>query len=89
MEKGNSNTVGKGLDYLNFLLADVRDGIGPFLGIYLLSDRHWNLRDIGIVTSIMTFAGVIAQTPAGHLLISTGINMLSLSLLHCCLESAQ
>lgn len=54
-----------GLDYTNFFLADVRDGIGPFLGIYLLSAHHWNLRDIGIVSSIATFAGVLAQTPAG------------------------
>ncbi|MCF0059135.1 MFS transporter [Dyadobacter sp. CY356] len=55
----------RGLDFINFTLADVRDGIGPFLGIYLLSSQHWNLKDIGIVTSIATFAGVIVQTPAG------------------------
>lgn len=55
----------RGLDYINFSLADVRDGIGPFLGIYLLSVHHWNLKDIGIVSSIATFAGVIVQTPAG------------------------
>ena len=57
----------RGLDYINFSLADVRDGIGPFLGIYLLSVHHWNLRDIGIVSSIATFAGVLVQTPAGAL----------------------
>lgn len=55
----------RGLDYINFSLADVRDGIGPFLGIYLLSVHHWNLKDIGIVSSIATFAGVVVQTPAG------------------------
>ncbi|MEO6686906.1 MAG: MFS transporter [Dyadobacter sp.] len=55
----------RGLDFINFTLADVRDGIGPFLGIYLLSSQHWNLKDIGVVTSIATFAGVIVQTPAG------------------------
>ena len=55
----------RGLDFINFTLADVRDGIGPFLGIYLLSAQHWNLRDIGIATSIATFAGVLFQTPAG------------------------
>ncbi len=54
----------RGLDYTNFFLADVRDGIGPFLGIYLLS-QHWNLANIGMVTSVATFAGVLAQTPAG------------------------
>ncbi len=34
----------RGLDFINFTLADVRDGIGPFLGIYLLSSQHWNLK---------------------------------------------
>jgi MFS family permease len=57
----------RGLDYTNFFMADVRDGIGPFLGIYLLSTHNWNVKDIGIVTSIAGFAGVIAQTPAGTL----------------------
>jgi len=55
----------RGLDLINFTLADVRDGIGPFLGIYLLSSQHWNLKDIGIATSLATFAGVVVQTPAG------------------------
>jgi len=55
----------RGLDFINFTLADVRDGIGPFLGIYLLSSQHWNLKDIGLATSIATFAGVMVQTPAG------------------------
>ncbi|MBE9462698.1 hypothetical protein ACFP1I_09325 [Dyadobacter subterraneus] len=36
----------RGLDLINFTLADVRDGISPFLGIYLLSSQHWNLKDI-------------------------------------------
>lgn len=55
----------RGLDLINISLADVRDGIGPFLGIFLLSSQHWNLKDIGIATSLATFAGVIVQTPAG------------------------
>lgn len=57
----------RGLDLINLSLADVRDGIGPFLGIFLLSSQHWNLKDIGIATSLATFAGVIVQTPAGAL----------------------
>jgi hypothetical protein len=30
------------LDWLNFFLADVKDGLGPFLAIYLLSSQHWD-----------------------------------------------
>ena len=65
MKVGSKSQSLRGLDFINFTLADVRDGIGPFLGIYLLSAQHWNLRDIGIATSIATFAGVMVQTPAG------------------------
>ncbi len=64
MEHSKSRSL-RGLDLINFSLADMRDGIGPFLGIFLLSSQHWNLRDIGIATSLATFAGVIVQTPAG------------------------
>jgi len=37
------------LDWLNFFLADVKDGLGPFLAIYLLSSRHWDPGEIGMV----------------------------------------
>ncbi len=30
------------LDSLNFFLADVRDGLGPYLAIYLLAVHHWD-----------------------------------------------
>lgn len=31
----------KALDWANFFLADVRDGLGPYLAIYLLTSLHW------------------------------------------------
>lgn len=31
----------------SFFIADVRDGLGPFLGIFL-TERHWTPDDIGI-----------------------------------------
>jgi MFS family permease len=52
---------------LNFFLADVRGGLGPYLAIYLLVERSWDEASIGIVMSIATAAGVLAQTPAGAL----------------------
>jgi len=30
------------LDWSNFFLSDVRDGIGPYLGIYLLATYNWD-----------------------------------------------
>jgi MFS family permease len=61
-----------GLDALNLFLADVRDGLGPYLAIYLLAARGpehgWNEATIGVVMTIAGIAGLIAQTPAGALI---------------------
>lgn len=56
------------LDALNFFLADVRDGLGPYLAIYLLTEQKWDEASIGIVMSIAGLAGIAAQTPAGALI---------------------
>lgn len=45
------------LDSVNFFLADVRDGLGPYLAIYLLAVHQWEPASIGLV---MTLAGVAA-----------------------------
>ncbi len=57
----------RALDALNVFLADVRDGVGPYLAIFLIATHHWNEGDVGIVMSVAGIAGVIAQTPAGAL----------------------
>lgn len=57
----------KALDWANFFLADVRDGLGPYLAIYLLTSRHWEAQNIGLAMSVMGVATVFAQTPAGIL----------------------
>ena len=59
------------LDALNFFLADVRQGLGPYLAIYLLTERHWAQDQIGFVMTIATVSGLIMQTPAGALTDST------------------
>ncbi|EWY40274.1 MFS transporter [Skermanella stibiiresistens SB22] len=58
---------GRSLDGLNFFLADVRDGLGPYLAIYLLTVQHWDEASIGLVMSIAGIAGIVAQMPAGAL----------------------
>ena len=55
----------RALDAANFFLADVRDALGPYLAIYLLTERKWDEASIGVVMSIATVAGILAQTPAG------------------------
>jgi len=56
----------RGLDWLNFFLADVQTGVGPFLAIYL-AKQGWNEELVGTALSIGGIAGIIAQTPAGAL----------------------
>jgi len=63
-----TGNVERALDALNFFLADVRDGLGPYLAIYLLTEQKWDEASIGIVMSVAAIAGIIAQTPAGALI---------------------
>jgi predicted MFS family arabinose efflux permease len=67
----SSRRIAFALDALNFFLADVRDGLGPYLAVYLLTVQHWNEAEIGLVMSIGGFAGIIGQTPAGALIDTT------------------
>ena len=60
--------VERSLDALNFFLADVRDGLGPYLAIYLLTEQKWDQASIGVVMSVAAVAGIVAQTPAGALI---------------------
>ncbi|GGB27629.1 MFS transporter [Sphingomonas metalli] len=61
----------RALDAMNFFLADVRDGLGPYLAIYLVSVRGpthgWNEASAGLVMTIAGIAGLIANAPAGAL----------------------
>jgi predicted MFS family arabinose efflux permease len=56
----------RGLDALNFFLADVQTGVGPFLAIYL-AGHGWNEERVGIALTCGGVAGILAQTPAGGL----------------------
>ncbi|MGA9721275.1 MAG: MFS transporter [Candidatus Binatus sp.] len=56
----------RGLDWLNFLLADVQSGVGPFLAIYL-AGYGWNEQRVGLALTIGGIAGIASQTPAGAL----------------------
>jgi hypothetical protein len=35
-----------GLDLLTFLMADVRDGVGPYLPVFLKGGLHWQSGEI-------------------------------------------
>ena len=56
----------RGLDWVNFFLADVQTGVGPFLAIYLTTNK-WNEERVGLALTVGGIAGIITQTPAGEL----------------------
>jgi MFS family permease len=56
-----------GLDVLTFLMADVRDGVGPFLSVYLIGGQHWQSGEIGVAMAASSIAAAICQIPAGLL----------------------
>jgi MFS family permease len=70
-QREDQKIAGRALDAANFFLADVRDGLGPYLAIYLLTEQKWDEARIGIVMSIAAIAGIVAQTPAGALVDAT------------------
>lgn len=58
------------LKALNFFMADMQAGIGPFLGIFLLS-KGWQSGPIGTVMSLGGVAGMLMTMPAGAVIDST------------------
>ena len=70
-EAGGSPTAYHALDASNLFLADVRDGLGPYLAVYLLTVQHWDEASIGLLMSIAAAAGLLAQTPAGAFIDAT------------------
>ncbi|WP_175720355.1 MFS transporter [Burkholderia anthina] len=56
----------RALEALNFFLADVQAGIGPFAGVILLS-RGWSADTIGFVMTLTGLAAMVATPPAGAL----------------------
>jgi MFS family permease len=57
----------RALDRLNFFLAALLSGFGPFVPIYL-TDRGWSPEQIGFVLTSGGVAALATQIPAGELL---------------------
>jgi MFS family permease len=58
------------LQWLNFFMADMQAGVGPFLGVFLLS-YGWHSGLIGTVMTIGGVAGMLMSAPAGGLVDAT------------------
>ena len=62
-----SSTSLSGLDGINFFLAGMQAGFGPFVAV-LLADENWTQQNIGFVLSASGLAGLLSQLPGGELL---------------------
>jgi MFS family permease len=49
---------------VNFFMADMQSGIGPFVGVFL-AERGWNSGLIGTAMTIGSIAGMLITTPVG------------------------
>lgn len=65
-ERATAMRPARALEALNFFLADVQAGIGPFAGVILLS-RGWSADAIGSVLTLAGLAGMAATPLAGAL----------------------
>jgi predicted MFS family arabinose efflux permease len=54
----------RGLDWFIFFLADVQTGFGPFVAVYLTTQK-WTQVEIGFVLSIGGLVALIGQMPGG------------------------
>ena len=57
----------RGLDWFIFFLADVQTGVGPFIAVYLTTEK-WTQAQIGLVLSIGSVVGLIGQMPGGAII---------------------
>jgi MFS family permease len=55
-----------GLDWLNFFVADVQTGFGPFIAVYLTT-KGWTEVEIGFALSVGSATMMLSQVPAGAL----------------------
>ena len=53
-----------GLDWLNFFVANVQTGFGPFIAVYLTENR-WTTAEVGFALTIGTTCSLVSQIPAG------------------------
>jgi MFS family permease len=56
------------LKAVNFFIADVQNGMGPYIALFLQSSVGWGPAQIGSALAAGNIAQVLAQTPAGALI---------------------
>ena len=59
-------SANRSLDLVNFFVADVQTGFGPFVAVYLTTHK-WTQVEIGFALTLGTMTSLISQLPAGVL----------------------
>jgi MFS family permease len=54
----------RALDWLNFFVANVQTGFGPFIASYLATHK-WTQGEIGLALSVGTISAMVSQVPGG------------------------
>ena len=57
----------RGLDWMNFFMADVQMAVGAFVASYLAAGRQWDAAQVGLVVAAQNIATMLAQPAAGAL----------------------
>eukprot|EP00456_Euglypha_rotunda_P015293 TRINITY_DN148_c0_g1_i1.p2 TRINITY_DN148_c0_g1~~TRINITY_DN148_c0_g1_i1.p2 ORF type:complete len:435 (-),score=97.70 TRINITY_DN148_c0_g1_i1:1328-2632(-) len=70
----------RAIDGVTFFLADVADGLGPFLVIDLTTRRGWSASDAGLALALMLLGTVISQAFVGAWIDRTLHKRLAISL---------
>lgn len=56
----------RGLDWFIFCVADIQTGFGPFIAVYLTTQK-WTQIDIGLILSVSGLVALAGQMPGGWL----------------------
>ena len=51
------------LDALNFLLADVRGALGPYVNVFLVTQQHWSQSAVGLMMTVGGLLGLALIMP--------------------------
>jgi hypothetical protein len=49
------------LDAINFLLADVRGALGPYLNVFLVTQQHWSQTEVDIVGDLVDLIALLGE----------------------------
>src|SRR5215467_5475285 len=63
---GPTRRSARGLDWFVFFVADIQTGFGPFVAVYLTTQK-WTQIDIGLILTVSGVVALAGQMPGGAL----------------------